>query len=466
MPQQDEHPPAPLPVVIEEDATFIGPGVTVASPSSGNSAVTGVAGTPGYMSPEQARGAEVTAQSDVYGLGVIAYRMLAGREPFTGSVTEVLEAHVSAAPLPLRQLRASVPQDAADLIMAALSKDPAGRPGSAGAFGNMLAGQLEPPTAFFSRAAAVFVQRLPVFTTIAAGCFAPALIWSVALAIWSLAHAIRADVPAPQGALLGSAMALLAALISAGWLAISVQALVVLHAVAAPMRPLNLAAMLRAYESRIRRWMAAMWPVLWPRLLSFSLLIVTMLLLSTVLRPWIRSIEHRPTRTLVLIAFFAPSGLGIWWVSRREWAGMQGGLFLIPVMLVEGLGFDEARRRSQALASTSGRLQRTVRTVYLIGIFLLSLVIPFLFLRARLSGPVIAALMPLLVAGIAFLTTFGTLGRSLLYFTARRATGESLERVFEDFERQALPSTDWQRAHGERLRDQLTRRESRDRRTP
>ena len=46
-------------------------------------------GTPLYMSPEQCRGQRLGPQSDIYGLGVIAYQMLSGRTPFTGEMAEL-----------------------------------------------------------------------------------------------------------------------------------------------------------------------------------------------------------------------------------------------------------------------------------------------------------------------------------------------------------------------------------------
>jgi len=60
-----------------------------------------ILGTPAYMSPEQARGDEVSPRSDLYALGSTAYYLLTGRPPFEGkSAIDVLYAHQSSAVAP------------------------------------------------------------------------------------------------------------------------------------------------------------------------------------------------------------------------------------------------------------------------------------------------------------------------------------------------------------------------------
>jgi serine/threonine-protein kinase len=86
-------------------------------------------GTPTYMSPEQCLGGEgTTAASDQYSLGVVAYEMLAGRVPFEGdSAFALMQAHVSEAPRPLRELRPEVPPEVEAVVMRMLAKKPAER---------------------------------------------------------------------------------------------------------------------------------------------------------------------------------------------------------------------------------------------------------------------------------------------------------------------------------------------------
>jgi serine/threonine protein kinase len=85
-------------------------------------------GTPRYISPEQARGIDVTHRSDVYSLGVMAYEMLSGRPPFTGETgMDLVVKHLNEAPQPLGQL-IKVPRPLERCVMSMLAKDPAERP--------------------------------------------------------------------------------------------------------------------------------------------------------------------------------------------------------------------------------------------------------------------------------------------------------------------------------------------------
>jgi serine/threonine protein kinase len=92
--------------------------------------MTGIAvGTPNYMSPEQAAGVrEIDGRSDIYALGIIGYRMLAGRLPFRGeSAQAVLAQHAIGKPDDLALVVAPADRGIARVIMRALEKDPAAR---------------------------------------------------------------------------------------------------------------------------------------------------------------------------------------------------------------------------------------------------------------------------------------------------------------------------------------------------
>ena len=102
------------------------------SEATGRNTVTtlGVAvGTPSYMSPEQAAAdPHVDHRSDIYSVGVMAYEMLAGRPPFTGSTPQqVLAAHVTEAPDPVSKRRPAIPPALDQIVMRCLAKRPADR---------------------------------------------------------------------------------------------------------------------------------------------------------------------------------------------------------------------------------------------------------------------------------------------------------------------------------------------------
>ncbi|MES1259792.1 MAG: protein kinase, partial [Gemmatimonadota bacterium] len=102
------------------------------SEATGRNTVTtlGVAvGTPTYMSPEQAAAdPHVDHRSDIYSVGVMAYEMLSGRPPFTGTTPQqVLAAHVTEAPDPVSKRRQAIPPALDAVIMRCLAKRPADR---------------------------------------------------------------------------------------------------------------------------------------------------------------------------------------------------------------------------------------------------------------------------------------------------------------------------------------------------
>lgn len=100
-----------------------------------------VIGTPRYISPEHARGAQVDERSDVYSAAVVLYEMLAGRAPFAGDVVnEIISQHLSEEPkAPSFYAKQQIPAELDRVVLKALSKDPAQRYQDAEHFRNALA---------------------------------------------------------------------------------------------------------------------------------------------------------------------------------------------------------------------------------------------------------------------------------------------------------------------------------------
>jgi len=87
-----------------------------------------VFGTPEYMSPEQARGEDAISSSDLYALGVLFFEMLTGRLPFrSGDRDELLELQRKGKPPTPRKYRPDIPEQAEEIILKLLEKDPANR---------------------------------------------------------------------------------------------------------------------------------------------------------------------------------------------------------------------------------------------------------------------------------------------------------------------------------------------------
>jgi serine/threonine protein kinase len=399
-----------------------------------NSAASTVSGTPAFMAPEQTRGELVSARSDVYSLGVMAYRMVAGQLPFEGSVTEVLNAQISKEPPPLGSLRPDVHEDAARLIAAALAKDPARRPASAGTFGNMLGAQLEPAGAFFRRAAVLLIDRLGLFLKVGAIACAPLLVASTGLALWQIGRS-RLGWPALGGTVSGIAYTLLFVLSLVAQTAIGVMPIFVLRAVAEPLRPLEPREVWRAYAPRIKRWARAMMPFI----LAIAALVFSLIAMGTVVRwfgPWVRTFP-RPVRFAIVLPFVLAPFVAAYLALRRSGIGFRHLGLLGAAMLVEDLPFRAAAKRSDLLIQEAGGLRNAVQRWFTITIGVLSgLMGAYIGSKGgRNAAESLLVMTPFLSIFFMLLLIVNAIVGSLIYLSARRSSGESMDQILESFER-------------------------------
>ncbi len=109
-----------------------------------------VAGTPPYMAPEQAHGrpADVSIRTDVYALGALLYRLLAGCGPYASrqgpeDPKRTLELIRRGPPTPLRRLAPSAPAELVAICEQAMAREPAARHASVSALARELQGFLE-----------------------------------------------------------------------------------------------------------------------------------------------------------------------------------------------------------------------------------------------------------------------------------------------------------------------------------
>jgi tetratricopeptide (TPR) repeat protein len=115
-------------MVIEDDVKILDFGLAKFANSLQLTLEGSTLGTVAYMSPEQSRGEEADARSDIWAVGVVLYEMLTGTLPFRGAYQEAISHAIRNDPFPaVRGARGDVPAELCRIIGRALAKDPAER---------------------------------------------------------------------------------------------------------------------------------------------------------------------------------------------------------------------------------------------------------------------------------------------------------------------------------------------------
>ena len=143
-----------------------------------------VIGSVHYISPEQAKGLPVTAESDIYSAGISLYEMLTGTVPFIGDTTvSTALMHLSAIPTPPKELNPSIPPALNDIVLRAIEKDPLQRYSSAKLMRSDLIRSLTHPNGSFARDRESKEQKTPgrrmslsVYAWISISVFTPILV--------------------------------------------------------------------------------------------------------------------------------------------------------------------------------------------------------------------------------------------------------------------------------------------------
>ena len=164
-----------------------------------------ILGTAAYMSPEQARGQEVDARTDLWAFGCVLFEMLAGRRPFDGeTVTDLLAAVVKEEPR-WNDLPSDTPTSIQRLLRRCLTKERKRRMASAADAGLDIEEALNPGSVVATPTAGAAQKRSPLVLALGSGVVLAALVGAYLLgsrtttAPAAPATATRFTIPAPPG---------------------------------------------------------------------------------------------------------------------------------------------------------------------------------------------------------------------------------------------------------------------------
>jgi serine/threonine protein kinase len=370
-----------------------------------------VMGTPVYMSPEQSRGELLDPRSDIYSLGVVAYRLLTGENPFAGTPYELIELHQSAEPIPLRQKNRKVPNKLARVVMSALAKDPADRPQTAAGFASAMRAAAEGVGHLLRQAFALYSEHFPSFFKISLIGYAPLIV--VLLLINSLDTFIKPETLQAAMVFVGivTLLSMIVAMLFAYFSVTAATVPVVIKLMVAPLRTVKVQDALAAVQ---RRWLV---------FTLTSLIVMTSILLGSLL-------FVLPGLVLaVLFALYAPVAImeqhGVRATLKRSRRLSKKALFSVVVITILQFALPILVWRMAVTTNLNLKLNDDWSPKQ------------FDFNISTSGRSVLYQLLNV------FVTPLTAIMISLLYMKTRRAGGESLQDASERFEVD-VPRSEWQ----------------------
>ena len=226
----------------------------VSAPSTAElTRVGAVLGTPLYMSPEQCRGEHLTVKSDIYSMAVIVYQMLTGKLPFDGGYKEVMEAHKTQEPPPMKVKK--VPKKLKKIVMKALSKEPENRPETAESFAIKIRANSDGIGNLLRRSLVIYSENLPKFLQITFLIFLPLLLLNLFKMFFGLAVGFDFVSEGTSTVLMTVGIEIIhffVSIVSSAFL-VGVMTWVVAHYLAYPLRPIRLRAAFAKLKTRWKR---------------------------------------------------------------------------------------------------------------------------------------------------------------------------------------------------------------------
>ncbi|MCI0486546.1 MAG: serine/threonine protein kinase, partial [Blastocatellia bacterium] len=376
-----------------------------------------ILGTPLYMSPEQCSGGAIDARSDIYSLGVIAYRMLTGETPFTGDLGEVMRHHIEEPPPPLREKNPKVPKKVARVVMSALAKNPDERPASAEGFASALHANSEGAGAILRKSIAIFGEHAPLFLRLSLLVNLPLIILGILRLTNSVLMALK-TMPRVPGVIVAIVIGLLSLIVTFLAAAITGGVIVrlVTQLIVAPLRPLYLRTAFAALKKKLRPFLT----------------------------------------TVLLVSLIIVFGLALCIIPGFIF--MLNYVLVTPVLMMEDIKGRAAMKRAKSLVRRVRRTAIIIITIHFLIPFLASVIIGFVIglftyrFGLHQDSEVTTSLSELIRIGMNFfLVPLYSIVTSLLYMKARQAGGETLIEALGQFEEEDTAKTKWQLRMRERI---------------